>query len=91
MSLLSLPIKIQDKFTSIIQDGYTVKFITIRGLQTLLQLKFDKIEERDYKRTDKGISGLQIEEDQLLNLKQMLSKNCRIHELSSKEVSIELG
>lgn len=79
-------------FESIIQDGYTVKFITIRGLQTLLQLKFDKIVDRDYQVTETGISGLQLEESDFTVLKQLLSRNCKIQETLpvNKGIAIEL-
>lgn len=79
-------------FASIIQDGYTVKFITIRGLQTLLQLKFDKIVDRDYQVAETGISGLQLEESDFMVLKQLLSRNCKIQESLpvNKGIAIEL-
>ena len=87
----------QNTFKSILRDGYTVKFVTIRGLQTLLKLRFDKIPERDYQLTSKGITQLRIEEQQLTIITQMLSKNWIISEPSSpnnneqfKEVTIEL-
>lgn len=79
-------------FKSIIQDGYTVKFVTIRGLQTLLQLKFKKQADRDYQVTETGISGLQLEESDFTVLKQLLSRNCKIQEMlpANKKISIEL-
>lgn len=74
----------QNTFNSIILDGYTVKFVTMRGLQTLLKLRFDKISERDYQLTNKGITQLRIEEHQLTTLKQMLSRNWIISESGSQ-------
>ncbi|MCJ7840861.1 hypothetical protein MUB24_08075 [Lederbergia sp. NSJ-179] len=75
----------QAAFTSIILDGYKIKFITIRGLQTLLKLKFNLIEGRDYQRTEKGIKDLHIDENSLSILKQMLSKNCTLYEEASSQ------
>lgn len=95
--LLKIADEDQEAFTSILLDGYQIKFITIRGLQTLLELKFQLIEGRDYQRTDKGIKDLHIKEDAWLQLKQLLSKNCMVHEEpledknSYKKVKIELA
>ncbi|KRG11796.1 hypothetical protein [Lederbergia galactosidilytica] len=95
--LLKLADQDQEALTSIIEDGYQVKFITIKGLQTLLKLKFQLVEGRDYQLTDKGIKDLHIKEDVWLKLKQLLSKNCMIHEeplqneKSYKKVKIELA
>ena len=85
------------KFLSILSNGYTVKFITINGLHNLLKMKFDKIKDHDYQLTDSGISHLKIEQRIYPVLKQMLSKNWVIHELSeqnsdqpTKDISILL-
>lgn len=77
----------QDSYTfkSILTDGYTVKFITMRGLQNLLKMKFDKINERDYQLVDNGISYLTIEKSDYPTLKQMLSKNWGILDLSEQD------
>ncbi|AMQ07719.1 hypothetical protein [Sporosarcina psychrophila] len=74
-------------FSSILSDGYTVKFITMKGLQNLLNMKFDKIEERDYQLTGNGISHLTIEEGVYPALKQLLSSNWVIQELSEHNAS----
>ncbi|WP_062105476.1 hypothetical protein [Bacillus niameyensis] len=94
--LIKLADQDQNAFKSIVLQGYSIKFVTIRGLQNLLRLKFDIVEDRDYLVTDKGISELQIENSQLAVLKQMLSKNCTIFEMKSAEqhkkiVRIELS
>lgn len=82
----------QDLFKSIILDGYTIKFVTLNGVKTLLQLKFDKHADRDYQLTETGISGLHLEEHEYVQLEQLLSKNCKIHETApqNKQISIEL-
>lgn len=71
-------------FKSILLDGYSVKFITFKGLQNLLKIKFDKIDERDYKLLDNGISHLTIEETAYPILKQMLSKNWVVQNLTEE-------
>lgn len=82
----------QDKsaFTSILTDGYEVKFVTMGGLKGLLELKFDKIADRDYTLTDKGIEHLEMEEHQLHVLNQLLSRNWTIEQSPSKEISVKL-
>lgn len=71
-------------FKSILLDGYTVKFITLKGLQNLLKIKFNKIDERDYKLLDNSISHLTIEEAYYPILKQMLSKNWIVQNLTEQ-------
>lgn len=71
-------------FKSILFGGYTIKFITINGLKNLLKIKFDKIDERDYKILDNGISHLTIEENSYPILKQMLSRNWMIQNVTEK-------
>ncbi|MDW0116196.1 hypothetical protein QTL97_04570 [Sporosarcina thermotolerans] len=90
----------QDKsaFKSILTDGYKVKFITIRGLQALLEMKFKKTAGEDYISTDKGMEHLTVTEKELTMLNQLLSKNWTIEELPTdidndqlKEISIQLA
>ncbi|MDW0116225.1 hypothetical protein QTL97_04715 [Sporosarcina thermotolerans] len=90
----------QDKsaFKSILTDGYKVKFITIRGLQSLLEMKFKKIAEEDYTLTDKGMEQLKVTKTELTTLNQILSKNWTIEESPTdlgndqlKEISIQLA
>lgn len=81
--LLSFAEQNETAFKSIILEGYSIKFMTIRGLQNLLQLKFDKKRDRDYELTEKGIVHLQVDHLAFLTLKQLLSKNCTIDLLST--------
>ena len=83
--LLKLYEQDPSNFKSILTDGYTVKFITMKGLQNLLKMKFDKINERDYQLVDNLISYLTIEEAAYPALKQILSKNWVIQELSEQD------
>lgn len=86
----------QDKhaFTSILAEGYQVKFITIRGLQGLLELKFKKTAGTDYTLTDEGMKHLKVNESELEMLNQFLSQNWKIAESplemenETKEISI---
>lgn len=65
-------------FRSIIEDGYSVKFVTLKGLVNLLKLKFYKEEELDYEPTPNGIAGLHVDDNELAALRQMLSQNWHI-------------
>lgn len=80
--IISLYEKSPQTFKGILEDGYTVKFITMNGLQNLLKMKFDIIKDRDYELVEHGISRLSIDESTFAALKQMLGKNCRIEELT---------
>lgn len=83
-----------DTFKSVILDGYQVKFVTIYGLKNYLKLKFGKQEDQDFQLTEKGITDLHVDDQQLAKIQQMLSKNWTIQELTStpcyKVVQIEL-
>ncbi|MBD3107954.1 hypothetical protein IEO70_06210 [Bacillus sp. AGMB 02131] len=57
-----------------------MRFVTINGLQRLLQLKFGKLADRDYNLTENGVERLQIDVQQLAILKQILSDNWLINE-----------
>ncbi|MBY6035841.1 hypothetical protein KUV80_04220 [Fictibacillus nanhaiensis] len=47
-----------------IQNGYSFKFITVRGLQNLLQTRFAFIENQDFQLNESGIN-LELKNDQL--------------------------
>lgn len=79
--LISLYQQDTNAFASILTEGYQVKFLTIRGLQGLLELKFKKTAGKDYTLTDDGIKQLKVDEAELETLKQFLSKNWTITEL----------
>ncbi|MFT4412220.1 hypothetical protein ACLM5H_00035 [Fredinandcohnia humi] len=77
-------------FESIVHFGYQVKFVTIRGIENLLKLTFDKVQDRDFVPTEKGITGLHLSEDQLYTLKQMLSTNWIVQKMENGSIQIEL-
>ncbi|MEI4769090.1 hypothetical protein WAX74_05370 [Psychrobacillus sp. FJAT-51614] len=83
-SLFSLFEEDKNKFESILQEGYTVKFVTRNGLKNLLKLKYQKIDERDFELLENGIKHLEIDEQQLSSLKQLLSINWVIQEDTNK-------
>ncbi|MGG0670315.1 hypothetical protein ABE073_17520 [Lederbergia citrisecunda] len=95
--LISLYQQDKNAFTSILTEGYQVKFITIRGLQGLLELKFKKTAGKDYTLTDEGMKQLKVDEGELETLKQFLSQNWTITELpletedETKEITILNG
>lgn len=95
--LITLYERDKKAFTSILTDGYEVKFVTMGGLKGLLELKFGKIATRDYTLTDKGMEHLEIEAEDLQVLNQFLSKNWTIQEApvksesaNTKQISITL-
>ncbi|MDM5316279.1 hypothetical protein QUF49_09760 [Fictibacillus sp. b24] len=53
-----------DTVVSAIQNGYTFKFITIRGLLNLIKTKYSLIETEDFLMTDFGID-LNLKDEQL--------------------------
>lgn len=89
--LLQIAEEDMEAFRSLLYDGYTVKFITIRGLQNLLKLRFNLLADEDYELTETGIANLRIKPDQLAILRQMLSPNCVLHENEDDTISITLS
>jgi hypothetical protein len=95
--LISLYQQDKNAFTSILAEGYQVKFITIRGLQGLLELKFKKTVGKDYTLTDEGMKQLKVDKGEFETLKQFLSQNWTITELpletedETKEITILNG
>lgn len=85
-ALVTLADEDKDFFRSVIEDGYQVKFVTINGLQRLLELKFGKLPDRDFTLNENGIDHLQMDEEQLLLLKQILSNNWIVSESLSDNV-----
>ena len=85
-----------ERFQSVLTDGYQVKFVTFKGLKNLLELKFGFEEDKHYQLTDKGLTRLHITDSQLAEIRQLLSRNWAIEELSAdapneKTIKIELA
>lgn len=96
--LIKLYERDNNEFTTVIQDGYTVKFLTMNGLKNLLQMKFNKVAEQDYQVTDTGIQHLVIDAQSMPALKQLLSANWIVQEHDetlnnsfTKTVNIEIA
>lgn len=65
----------EESFASILQDGYTIKFLTYNGLMNLLRIRLDKKPERDFVKEEQGVRDLHVDSEQLATIKQMLSPN----------------
>lgn len=74
----------EDKFSSIIYDGYRVKFLTINGLINLVELKLGKTRDADFTVHEDGISHLAVDATELKLVKQMLSPNWQVEEEDNK-------
>ncbi|GGA22918.1 hypothetical protein [Psychrobacillus lasiicapitis] len=85
-NLLNLYEQDKDTFKSVLQDGYTVKFLTMNGLKNLLQMKFDKVAEKDYEISETGIHRLEIETQKFPALQQLLSINWLIEEQTDTNI-----
>lgn len=67
-------------FQKVIEDGYQVKFVTFNGLKNLLKMKFNRVENIDYQSMEKGIYNLRLNDIELKQIKNLLSKNWVVHE-----------
>lgn len=74
----------QDAYSTIVRDGYQVKFLTINGLINLIQLKFDKKRDADFTVHEDGISNLELDENQYSKLRQFLSQNWKVIEIDNR-------
>src|SRR5690625_8005363 len=59
--LLKLAERSGDQFSLIINEGYTVKFLTLNGLINLIQLKLEKKWDADFMVYDDGDSNLVVD------------------------------
>ena len=73
--LIKLAKQDMDAFQTLLSLGYRVKFVTFKGLQNLLRLRFGKENGKDYELTETGIRQLTLNHDQLVSVKKMLSEN----------------
>src|SRR5690625_1154515 len=67
-----------DQFTLILNEGYTVKFLTLNGLINLIQLKLGKNRDIDFVVHEDGISNLVVESDERKVVRQILSPNWKM-------------
>lgn len=82
----------QDKqqFIDLLENGYSVKFITFNGLRNLLKMKFNKLEVQDYKIVDHTFELLELDPQQLNTLRQLLSINWVVEEHEREGLDPEL-
>ena len=67
-----------DEIDAILDEGYEVRFLTFKGLYSLLELKFNKEKDVDYDVEEFTISRLQLTEAEINTLKQLVSANWEI-------------
>lgn len=79
-ALLNIYSQDKQQFIELLENGYSVKFITFNGLKNLLKMKFNKLEEQDYKIVDNTFELLELNPQQLSTLKQLLSINWVVDE-----------
>ncbi|NME05326.1 hypothetical protein [Psychrobacillus sp. BL-248-WT-3] len=79
-TLLNIYNQDKQQFIELLENGYSVKFITFNGLRNLLKMKFNKLEEQDYKIVDNTFELLELNPQQLSTLRQLLSINWVVEE-----------
>lgn len=79
-ALLNIYSQDKQQFIELLENGYSVKFITFNGLKNLLKMKFNKLEEQDYKIVDNTFELLELNPQQLSTLRQLLSINWVVDE-----------
>ena len=79
-ALLNIYSQDKQQFIELLENGYSVKFITFNGLKNLLKMKFNKLEEQDYTIVDNTFELLELNPQQLSTLKQLLSINWVVDE-----------
>lgn len=70
--------ELADEIDAILDEGYEVRFLTFKGLYSLLELKFNKEKDVDYDVEEFTISRLQLTEAEITTLKQLVSANWEI-------------
>src|SRR5699024_8020678 len=78
--LKELAEKNEEVFAEIISEGYNVKFLTLKGLINLIQLKFDKQLDVNFTVHEDSISHLQLDKSRYPEMKQFLSPNWKVLE-----------
>lgn len=79
-TLLNIYLQDKEHFIELLEDGYSVKFITLNGFKNLLKMKFNKLEDQDYKIVDNTFELLELNQQQLNTLRQLLSVNWVVEE-----------
>src|SRR5690625_993890 len=79
--------ELADEMDAIIDEGYEVRFLTFKGLYSLLELKFNKEKDVDYEIDEFTISRLQLTEAEIKTLQQLVSANWEV-EMTEDGVSV---
>lgn len=61
-----------------IQSGYTIKFISVYGIERLLNIKFALESGKDYSLEDHQFHGIKLKQDEFTDFETMLSPNWNI-------------
>lgn len=76
-------------FRKILEEGYRVKFLTLRGLYSLLSMKFS-IEENQFVALENGLKNLEINEETLQKIEGILSPNwCVNHTKDGYQITLK--
>lgn len=87
--LFSLYEKDPKIFRKILEKGYRVKFLTLRGLYSLLSMKFS-IEENQFVSLENGLKNLEINEETLQKIEVILSPNwCVKHTKDGYQITLK--
>ena len=70
--------ELANQMDAILDEGYEVRFLTFKGLYSLLELKFNKEKDVDYDIDEFTISHLQLTEAEIKTLKQLVSANWEV-------------
>src|SRR5699024_8055825 len=76
--LKELDEKNEEFFSEIISEDYQVKFLTLKVLINLIQLKFDKQHDVDFTIHEDGISHLLLDKSRYPEMKLFLSPNWKV-------------
>lgn len=78
-------------FLNALHGDYQIKYVTLPGIQRLLQLRFQLEEGRDYQLLEMGINQLSCEKEVITQLKNILSANWQISKQSNDTYAISVA
>jgi len=68
-----------------VRDGYRFPFLTIGGLRSLLSIKYNKKEDRDYRVRDNRVEQLFLTRSELASLRRLAPNHWRILERAAED------
>lgn len=80
---------IEEKLSSVLRDGYQVKFLTFPGLQRLLEMKLDKKETDDYIVDGFTVKGLRLTEEEGQVVRTFLANNWNMEQVADSSYTIQ--